>query len=123
MTLDRAREIARGKAAIGTTGRGIGPAYEDKVSRRGLRLEDLFHRERFAAKLGEVLDYHNFVLKHYYKTGVEDFNQVLEQSLAWAEQLLPLVADVPGLLHDYHQRGASCPARRSHHKRLPPSLV
>ena len=106
VALDRAREIARGKAAIGTTGRGIGPAYEDKVSRRGLRLEDLFHRERFAAKLGEVLDYHNFVLKQYYKTGVVDFNQVLEQSLAWAEQLLPLVADVPGLLHEYHQRGA-----------------
>ena len=62
VALDHAREKARGKAAIGTTGRGIGPAYEDKVSRRGLRLGDLFHRERFAAKLGEVLDYHNFAL-------------------------------------------------------------
>ena len=60
VALDNARERARGKAAIGTTGRGIGPAYEDKVARRALRLADLFHRERFAAKLGEVLDYHNF---------------------------------------------------------------
>ncbi|HEC18578.1 MAG TPA: adenylosuccinate synthase, partial [Gammaproteobacteria bacterium] len=67
IALDNARELARGKTKIGTTGRGIGPAYEDKVSRRGLRLGDLFHRERFAAKLGEVLDYHNFVLQHYYK--------------------------------------------------------
>lgn len=107
VALDRAREIARGRAAIGTTGRGIGPAYEDKVSRRGLRLDDLLHRERFAAKLGEVLDYHNFVLKHYYKADVVDFNQVLDQSLAWAEQLAPLIGDVPGVLHDYHARGAS----------------
>ncbi len=107
VALDQAREKARGKAAIGTTGRGIGPAYEDKVSRRGLRLDDLFHRERFAAKLGEVLDYHNFVLRNYYKTDAVDFQQVLEQSLGWAEQLEPLIADVTGLLHDYRDRGES----------------
>ena len=65
VALDQAREKARGEAKIGTTGRGIGPAYEDKVARRGLRVGDLFHRERFAAKLGELLDYHNFVLQHY----------------------------------------------------------
>ncbi len=64
--LDLARERAKGSKAIGTTGRGIGPAYEDKVSRRALRVSDLFVREQFAAKLGEVLDYHNFLLKHYY---------------------------------------------------------
>ena len=107
VALDQAREKARGKAAIGTTGRGIGPAYEDKVSRRGLRLDDLFHRERFAAKLGEVLDYHNFVLQNYYKSDPVDFQQVLEQSLNWAEQLEPMTADVTGLLHDYRDRGDS----------------
>jgi len=107
VALDQAREKARGKAAIGTTGRGIGPAYEDKVSRRGLRLDDLFHRERFAAKLGEILDYHNFMLQNYYKTEAVDFQQVMDQSLSWAEQLEPMTADVTGMLHDYHDRGES----------------
>ncbi|HFQ91414.1 MAG TPA: adenylosuccinate synthase [Chromatiales bacterium] len=105
IAMDQAREIARGSAAIGTTGRGIGPAYEDKVARRGLRLSDLFHRERFAAKLGEMLDYHNFVLKHYYKAETIDFQRVLDEALAQGEILEPLVADVPELLHGYHQRG------------------
>ncbi len=105
VALDHAREKARGKAAIGTTGRGIGPAYEDKVSRRGLRLADMFHRELFSAKLGEVLDYHNFVLKNYYKTDTVDFQQVLDQSLAWAEELKPMAADVTALLHGYSDRG------------------
>jgi len=94
VALDKAREASRGKAAIGTTGRGIGPAYEDKVARRALRMADLGQRERFAAKLGEVLDYHNFVLRHYYRTDVVDFQAVLEASLAQAEELLPLVSDV-----------------------------
>ncbi len=76
--LDLARENARGAKAIGTTGRGIGPAYEDKVARRALRVSDLFHRERFAAKLGELLDFHNFVLQHYFKTAPVDFQQVLD---------------------------------------------
>jgi len=103
VALDMAREKARGKQAIGTTGRGIGPAYEDKVSRRGLRLGDLFHRERFAAKLGEVLDYHNFVLKNYYKTRTLDFQRMLDETLAMAEQLKPLVADIPELLYQYRR--------------------
>ncbi len=107
VALDQAREKARGSKAIGTTGRGIGPAYEDKVSRRGLRLDDLFHRERFASKLGEILDYHNFVLQNYYKTDPVDFQQVLEQSLSWAEQLEPMVADITGMLHDYRDNGES----------------
>ena len=67
VALDAARERAKGEAKIGTTGRGIGPAYEDKVARRAIRVQDLYARERFAAKLGEVLDYHNFVLKNYFK--------------------------------------------------------
>lgn len=107
VALDHARELARGKSAIGTTGRGIGPAYEDKVSRRGLRLGDLFHRERFAAKLGEVLDYHNFALQHYYKTETVDFQQVLDEALALGERIMPLVADVPQMLYDIQQGGGS----------------
>ena len=105
VALDRAREVARGDAPIGTTGRGIGPAYEDKVARRALRLGDLFYRERFAAKLGEVLDYHNFVLQHYYKVAPIDFQRTLDESLAMASYLKPLVADVPELLHQYRQKG------------------
>jgi adenylosuccinate synthase len=107
VTLDQAREKARGNAAIGTTGRGIGPAYEDKVARRGLRLGDLFHRERFAAKLGEVLDYHNFVLKHYFKVEALDFQAVLEHALAVAEELAPMVMDVPERLRQLREQGAA----------------
>jgi len=94
VALDLARERARGANAIGTTGRGIGPAYEDKVSRRAVRVADLFHRERFAAKLGEVLDFHNFVLQHYFKQPAVDFQKVLEESLEQAERVKPLVGDV-----------------------------
>lgn len=105
IALDNAREIARGKSAIGTTGRGIGPAYEDKVSRRGLRLGDLLHRERFAAKLGEVLDYHNFALKNYYKQEPVDFQKVLDETLALGERIIPLIADIPEMLYQYQQNG------------------
>ena len=87
--IDKAREIAKGAAKIGTTGRGIGPAYEDKVARRAIRLQDLFHRERFAAKLGEVLDYHNFVLKNYFKAETVDFNKTMDEALALAERITP----------------------------------
>jgi len=107
VALDRARELARGTAAIGTTGRGIGPAYEDKIARRALRLGDLFHRERFAAKLGEVLDYHNFVLQNYYKTEAVDFQSTLEETLAYAELLTPMVADVTELLSGFRRAGKS----------------
>jgi adenylosuccinate synthase len=98
VALDRAREKAQGANAIGTTGRGIGPAYEDKVARRALRVCDLFHRERFAAKLGEVLDYHNFILQKYFQAPPTDFQQVLESNLELGERLQPLVADVTGIL-------------------------
>ena len=94
IALDKAREEAAGAAKIGTTGRGIGPAYEDKVARRAIRVQDLFARERFAAKLGEVLDYHNFVLRNYFKAPVVDFQQTLDESLQLAERLRPMVADV-----------------------------
>jgi adenylosuccinate synthase len=105
IALDQAREKARGERAIGTTGRGIGPAYEDKVSRRAVRLGDLFQRERFAAKLGEVLDFHNFVLRHYFQAETVDFQQVLEETLAMAERLRPLAADVTELLDMHRRRG------------------
>jgi len=96
IALDKAREEAAGAAKIGTTGRGIGPAYEDKVARRAIRVQDLFARERFAAKLGEVLDYHNFVLRNYFKAPAIDFQQTLDEALALGERLEPMVADVSG---------------------------
>ncbi len=105
IALDQARELARGKKAIGTTGRGIGPAYEDKISRRGLKVGDMLHRERFAARLGEVLDYHNFALKHYFKTDTVDFQKVLDEGLEMAEKIRPMVADVTGLLHQMRAAG------------------
>jgi len=92
--LDQARERARGAQAIGTTGRGIGPAYEDKVARRAVRVADLFHRDRFASKLGEILDFHNFVLQHYYRQPPVDFQKILDAQLALAERFAPLVTDV-----------------------------
>ena len=82
ISLDQARERARGTNAIGTTGRGIGPAYEDKVARRAVRVSDLFQRESFAAKLGEVLDFHNFVLQNYFKQPAVDFQKTLDTQLA-----------------------------------------
>ena len=105
--LDRAREAARGDFMIGTTGRGIGPAYEDKVARRAIRVQDLFHRERFAAKLGEVLDYHNFVLSNYLHAGAVDFHQTLEETMRYAERIRPLVGDVPRLLYEANKAGAN----------------
>lgn len=105
--LDIAREKARGTAAIGTTGRGIGPAYEDKVSRRALRVSDLFVREQFAAKLGEILDYHNFLLKNYFKTDTVDFAQTLDEALSAAETIAPITADITQILHELSKDGQS----------------
>ncbi len=107
VALDKARERARGEQAIGTTGRGIGPAYEDKVARRAVRVSDLFHRERFAARLGEVLDYHNFLLRDYYRADGVDFQQVLDETLTQAERVRPLVADVTLALKSIQKQGGS----------------
>ncbi len=107
VALDHAREKARGKKAIGTTGRGIGPAYEDKISRRGLKLGEIFQRERLAARLGEVMDYHNFALQHYFKCDPVDFQQVLDETLAMADQLEPLIGDVTEILHQTRQAGGN----------------
>jgi adenylosuccinate synthase len=107
VALDVAREKARGTRAIGTTGRGIGPAYEDKVSRRALRVSDLFVREKFAAKLGEVLDFHNFLLKNYFRTDTIDFAKTLDEALEYAEVIAPVTADVTQILHDLAAGGDS----------------
>ncbi|MGJ8515628.1 Adenylosuccinate synthetase [Carnimonas sp. R-84981] len=105
IALDQAREKARGVAKIGTTGRGIGPAYEDKVARRGLRLGDMLHRERFASKLGEVLDYHNFVLTHYHNEPAVDFQKVLDEAMAMAEELKPMMCDTVSAVHQLRAEG------------------
>ena len=105
VALDHAREAAKGAGKIGTTGRGIGPAYEDKIARRAIRMQDLLHRERFAAKLGEVLDYHNYVLKHYFKWETVDFHKTLDQAMELAEKIKPMIGDVPRRLYDANKRG------------------
>jgi len=105
--LDQARERARGANAIGTTGRGIGPAYEDKVARRAVRVADLFHRDRFASKLGEILDFHNFALQHYYRQPAVDFQKTLDAQLAMAERIAPLVTDVTRALEELRAASAN----------------
>lgn len=104
--LDRAREAAKSAdARIGTTGKGIGPAYEDKVARRALRVYDLFYPERFAEKLKENLDYHNFVLTKYLGADGVDYDEVLARAMADAEQIKPMVADVSAALHAANKAG------------------
>jgi len=105
IALDQAREIARGKKAIGTTGRGIGPAYEDKISRRGIRLGDLYNAELFATKLKEVMEYHNFSLVNYFKVDAVDYQEVLDGIMAQRDRLLAMVDDIPELLYQARQRG------------------
>jgi len=105
--LDLAREGAKGAAAIGTTGRGIGPAYEDKVSRRALKVSDLFVRENFASKLGEVLDYHNFLLKNYFGAEPVEFTKTLDSALEAAEVVAPMTADITQILQDLANDGKS----------------
>jgi adenylosuccinate synthase len=106
VSLDVARELKRGDAKIGTTGRGIGPAYEDKVARRGLRLGDLAVPVRFAERLKEVLDYHNFVLTQYYGVAAIDYQQCHDETLTMGEQLLPMMTDVTTALQQFREAGA-----------------
>ncbi|MDG1751608.1 MAG: adenylosuccinate synthase [Thalassotalea sp.] len=96
--LDAAREVARGSKPIGTTGRGIGPAYEDKVARRGLRVGDLFNAETFAVKLKEIVEYHNFALVNYYKVEPVNYEEILADVLALREVIIGMVADIAELL-------------------------
>jgi adenylosuccinate synthase len=107
IALDRARERASGANAIGTTGRGIGPAYEDKVGRRAVRVADLFQRDRLAARLGEILDFHNFLLTRYFSAEPVEFQSVLENLVAQAERVGPLVEDISERLRSEMQRGGN----------------
>lgn len=107
IALDHARESALGEKALGTTGRGIGPAYEDKVARQGIRVVDLKNPGLFADKLKGLLDYHNFVLTQFYKKKTVDFHQSLEETLKIGEQIMPLFTDVTEQLHSHQQSGSS----------------
>lgn len=105
VAMDKAREARMGNSAIGTTGRGIGPAYEDKVARRALKVNDLFHPDRFATKLEELLDYYNFILTQYFKQPAVAFQPLLDTALLWADELRPMVWDVSTCLHEHRERG------------------
>jgi adenylosuccinate synthase len=107
VALDQAREIARGKKAIGTTGRGIGPAYEDKVSRRGLRVGDLLDANSFAEKLKEVMEYHNHALVHYFKVDAVDYQTVLDEIMGMRDKIIGMIADIPDILSNLRKNGAN----------------
>ncbi|QOW20217.1 adenylosuccinate synthase [Lysobacter ciconiae] len=105
IALDQAREKAAGGKAIGTTGRGIGPAYEDKVARRGIRVADLHYPEQLAELLRSALDYHNFVLTRYFNVEAIDFQKTLDDALAFGDYVEPMKSDVAGILHDLRKQG------------------
>ncbi len=107
VALDQAREGARGEKAIGTTGRGIGPAYEDKVARRSLRAEDWRDPNALSEKLRHLLDYHNFILKNYFQAPVIDYEAARDELLAWGEILSPLVCDLSARLQTLRREGAN----------------
>jgi adenylosuccinate synthase len=107
IALDQIRETVRGNQKIGTTGRGIGPAYEDKVARRGLRVIDMYQPEQFKTSLAEIMDYHNFVLKNYFNTKTVSLEETLDASLAWAEELRPMVGDVVARLDQLQRDNAN----------------
>ncbi len=105
--LDAAREAAKGAAKIGTTGKGIGPAYEDKVARRAIRVADLLNETRLAEKLRENLDYHNFVLVNYLKANAVDYQKTLDDALSTVPRIRPMVTDVSSALYAAHKAGAN----------------
>jgi adenylosuccinate synthase len=103
--LDLAREQARGKRAIGTTGRGIGPAYEDKIARRGLRTSDLLNTDDLQAKIEHILDYHNFVLTQRFGQDALSVQAMLDEALELGEYFAPQVKDVSGRLYELREQG------------------
>ena len=105
IALDQAREKAKGKAAIGTTGRGIGPAYEDKVARRALRVGDLTNEQRLSSKLEEVLDFYNFVLTKYFNEDAIDYQKSLDDVRKLGQQLIPMIADTGTRLNELYTKG------------------
>mgnify|MGYP003955634829 FL=1 len=113
IALDQARERAAGGKAIGTTGRGIGPAYEDKVARRGIRIADLHYPKQLEELLRTALDYHNFVLTKYLNTDAVDFQKTFDEALAFGEYVQPMKSDVAGILHDLRKQGSSIRSAQS----------
>ena len=107
IAVDKAREIAAGGKAIGTTGRGIGPAYEDKVARRSIRVADLMYPQELPALLKTAVDYHNFILTEWLKAEPVDYQTVLNDALAWGEYIRPMVDDVATILHDIRREGGN----------------
>lgn len=107
VAIDQAREARRGKKAIGTTGRGIGPAYEDKVARRGLRAGDFKNMAEFKDKLKETLDYHNFMLANYYHQPTVDFDALWSKCEHYHDLIIPLLGDIPNLIHELNQQGCN----------------
>ena len=107
VAIDKARETKKGKEKIGTTGRGIGPAYEDKISRRGLRLGDLSNQELLLEKLSELLDYHNFVLKNYYNAEIFDPIKMYEKLLLQYEMYKEYIVDVPDYIENLFENNKS----------------
>ncbi|MHC1481130.1 adenylosuccinate synthase [Frateuria aurantia] len=107
IAVDKAREIAAGGKAIGTTGRGIGPAYEDKVARRSIRVADLMYPHELPEKIRTAVDYHNFILTQWLKAEPVDYQTVLDEALSWGEYLRPLVDDVATILHDVRKEGGN----------------
>jgi len=105
VALDVAREVARGNKAIGTTGRGIGPAYEDKVARRGLRAGDFKNMQTFKLKLQETLAYHNYMIEHYYKATPVSFDELWAKCERYSKMILPMLADIPNLIATYNAEG------------------
>ena len=105
IALDQARELKKGDKRIGTTGRGIGPAYEDKAARRGLRTGDLLTPDTFASKLEEVLEYHNFMLTQYYGVEAIDYQQTLDETLEMAKKITPMIVDTIDVIHSARKRG------------------
>ena len=105
--LDNAQETAMGVDKIGTTGRGIGPAYEDKAARRAIRIQDLYNSKYFAAKLSKVLDYHNFILKNYFHAPIIDIQKTIDDTISLAERIKPMVTDVSQLLIEANKAGCN----------------
>ncbi|MBP1475349.1 adenylosuccinate synthase [Frateuria sp. MAH-13] len=107
IAVDKAREAAAGKGAIGTTGRGIGPAYEDKVARRSIRVADLMYPHELPAQIKAAVEYHNFILTQWLKAEPVDYQKVLDDALAWGEYIRPMVDDVATILHDVRAEGGN----------------
>lgn len=105
IALDQAREKQKADNKIGTTGRGIGPAYEDKVARRGIRLAETLNEDQFSSSLAGLLEYHNFLLKNYYQVDEIDFQETRDHCLSLAEQVKPMVADTIDILHGHRKAG------------------